>query len=249
MSRQKKKQSDLILFKFLLISLTLLTTTNFTVQIYRKPSEILNFLPLGKAKTLEQTWSAYQKYFRRYSVDFITPIYLASLAHVESSGNPLATPKWRMRLHDDWSKLYAPESTAVGLFQFTNATYEEAKKYCVRSGRIIRDGRWDDFNSCWFNWAYLRISAADSIQMAAALLYTDTLDVLQSLAPKISAQRKREVSSVIHLCGKTKGIEFVQKKFNLRALRNCGDYSPLTYVQKVSQNERALESFDTNALR
>jgi hypothetical protein len=221
-----------------LISVLLILAGNFAYQIYRKPADLLNLLGFGKAKTLQQTWKSYKPYFYRYSIGFITPEYLAALAQTESAGNPFATPKWRLKFAQDWSRFYSPESTAVGLFQLTNPTFAKASQFCVRDGEILRAAKFGTPKSCWFNWTYLRISPKDSTQIVSAHLYQETGETLGSLYDKVSDQTKRRVASLIHLCGRAKANEFLKRKFNLEKLGLCWSYNPSAYIHRVEFYER-----------
>ncbi len=59
----------------------------------------------------------------------MTPEFLCAMAQVESSGNPFASPKWKWQRTTDIKKIYAPASSAVGLLQYTNGTFKEAKQF------------------------------------------------------------------------------------------------------------------------
>src|SRR6185436_2194380 len=92
---------------------------NFFVQIYRKPTEILRWAGLSRAKTTEQTWREYGDDFRRNGRGVITADFLAALSQLESSGDPLASPGWTFRWSTSPWRIYAPASSAVGLLQMT----------------------------------------------------------------------------------------------------------------------------------
>src|SRR6185503_18677664 len=118
---------------------------NWIYQVVRKPAEV--FFPVGGAlsKTPSETWSQYEPIFRRHSTPTITPEFLAALAQVEGAGNPVARTPWR------W-----PASSAVGMYQITDATFAEAKRYCIRDHAAIEEG-------CWFNSLYLRVIPSHAV--------------------------------------------------------------------------------------
>ncbi len=243
MAKKKEKLKKFRKLKIIFVCCSaalILFVLNFGYQLIRKPSEILSLLPLQRAKTLHTHWLTYKNSFKKYSVDYLTPTYLGALSYVESAGNPFATPKWKFKFEPEWQNLYSPESTSVGLFQLTDGTYQRAKKLCVRGQKVIDDGRWDDFNSCWFNWTYLRTSSSDSIEMTAAYLYRDTEAALKLTKLTPNSEQKRELASVIHLCGKSKGEQLVQLKFQLHKLTDCGRFDPMTYTRKVQTYEREI---------
>jgi len=70
---------------------------NWTVQVARKPSEVLFPVSGSLAKALAQTWRQHGPLFAQHSTPVITPELLAALAQVEGSGNPMARTyrRWR----------------------------------------------------------------------------------------------------------------------------------------------------------
>src|SRR6185503_17683180 len=101
---------------------------------------------------------------REHSTAVITPELLAALAQVESSGNPVARTYWRWQLASDPFELYRPASSAVGMYQITDATFAEAKRYCIRDHRVAMD------DECWFNGLYMRVVPSHSVEMTSAYL-------------------------------------------------------------------------------
>ena len=213
---------------------------NFLVQIGRKPAEALGMLGLGKSRSVAETWRVFSRDFQRHATEITTPTFLAAMAQVESSGNPLATPRWRFRWTGRIWRWFAPESTSVGLFQLTDGGYERAKNFCIRKGRVVRDGPWHDWRSCWFNWAYLRISASDSIEMTSAYLHHH---VVTSLAGrKTSLANQRRLAAVIHLCGPGRARAFIRSGFALASAGHCGRHSVRRYVETIERYDRQLQS-------
>src|SRR5207244_1640948 len=75
--------------------LTLALAINWIYQVVRKPSELLFPVSGTLYKTPSETWRVYAPIFRKHSTDAITPEFLAALAQVEGSGNPVARTYWR----------------------------------------------------------------------------------------------------------------------------------------------------------
>ena len=69
----------------------------------------------------------------------MTPELLAALAQVEAAGNPVARTPWRVRAGDP-RELYRPASSAVGMYQITDGTFREARRYCIRDNVAIEGG-------------------------------------------------------------------------------------------------------------
>ena len=42
------------------------------------------------------------------------------------------------------------------MFQLTDGTFIEARKYCIRDHTVVAEGPWHDLSSCWFNALYTR---------------------------------------------------------------------------------------------
>ena len=62
----------------------------------------------------------------------IAPEFLAALAQVESAGNPLAQTYWKWQLTWHPFGLYRPASSAVGMYQITDATFAQTKRECLK---------------------------------------------------------------------------------------------------------------------
>lgn len=88
-------------------------------------------------KVPSETWQQYGLLFREYSTDTTAPELLAALAQIESTGNPVARTHWRWRLTRNPFGVYKPASSAVGLYQMTDAAYAEASRYCVRRRAVV----------------------------------------------------------------------------------------------------------------
>ena len=67
----------------------------------------------------------------------ISPELLAALAQVESAGNPIARTYWRWRLTSDPFAVYQPASSAVGMYQMTDAAFAEAQGYCILHHTVV----------------------------------------------------------------------------------------------------------------
>ena len=146
---------------------------NWMVQVVRKPAEVFGAVSGSLAKVPAQTWRQYGPLFDEHSTAVVTPELLAALAQVESSGNPVARTYWRWRFSWNPFELYRPASSAVGMFQITDGTFAEARRYCIHDHVVVEDGPWHDPHSCWFNALYTRVVAGHAVEMTAALLDRD----------------------------------------------------------------------------
>lgn len=207
---------------------------NFLYQVVRKPSEL--FFPVSGvlAKTPAQTWHAYSGLFRRYATSHVSADLLAALAQVEGAGNPLVRTYWRWSWPAMPFDFYRPASSAVGMYQITNPTFEEARRYCVHDHELTREGAWDDWHSCWFNRLYLRVVPADAVQLTAAYLDLKVTGILAHTGkPAPSAAQVRHLAAVVHLCGAGAAALYAHRGFRFSANQRCGDHDPRLYVERV----------------
>ncbi len=210
-------------------------SVNWLYQVIRKPSEL--FFPVSGtlAKLPAETWRQYGPAFERYSTATIRPTLLAALAQVEGSGNPVARTYWRWswKLHP--FELYRPASSAVGMYQITDGTFAEARRYCIRDHLVVQDGPWDDWQSCWFNRWYMRVIPSHAIELTAAYLDRAVAGILQRHGlGEASARQKQELAALIHLCGAGAADAYARRHFQLTAGEKCGDHEARTYLARVA---------------
>src|SRR4051794_9167477 len=177
------------------ILLVLVALTNLVYHVIRKPTELFAFVGDALDKPPAETWRQYGPLFRAYSTSTITPELLAALAQVESSGNPVARTYWRWRLSLNPFSIYQPASSAVGLFQMTDAAYAEAARSCVRENAVTNTG-------CGFTSLTIRAIPSHAIELASVYLARNVAAVLARV-PDVPAslQQKQDLAAVFHLFG------------------------------------------------
>jgi hypothetical protein len=212
---------------------------NWAYQVVRKPAEL--FFPVSGVlnKTPAETWRQYGPLFREHSTAVIAPDLLAALAQLEAAGNPVARTYWRWRLTFEPFEVYRPASSAVGMYQITDGTYREAKRYCIRDHAVIEDGPWHAWRSCWFNSLYLRVLPSHAVEMTAALLDRRVAGILErhGLA-RATLQQKQDLAAVIHLCGAAAGDAYARRGFALADKQRCGEHDPRGYLGQVNSLKR-----------
>jgi hypothetical protein len=124
------------------------------------------------------------------------------------------------------------------MYQLTDGTFDEAKRYCIRDHVVVEDGPWKDWQSCWFNNLYFRVIPRNSIELTAAYLdravvHTLERHHLESTTPR----QRRELAAVIHLCGAGAGDVFARRHFRLNSGQMCGDHEVRVYVARVNAME------------
>jgi len=119
---------------WIVLGVLALGAVNACVQVARKPTELLGLALPTAPKPPARTWDAYGGLFREHATGLVPAELLAALAQAESAGDPLARTYWRWRWSWNPLEVYAPASSAVGLLQMTDGTFEEARRLCVHLG-------------------------------------------------------------------------------------------------------------------
>lgn len=215
---------------------------NWIYQVIRKPSEL--FFPVSGTlyKTPPETWRQYAPLFERDSTRIVTPDFLAALAQVEGSGNPVVRTYWRW----SWSlrpfELYRPASSAVGMYQITDGNFAEARRYCIHDHTVAEVGAWNDWHACWFNSLYTRIVPAHAVELTAAYLDQAVRGVLERQGMRVATlQQAQELAAVIHLCGAGAGNAYAARGLKLLEAEHCGDHEVRAYIARVSAMQRVFK--------
>jgi len=219
---------------------------NGVYQVVRKPSEL--FFPVSGtlAKAPAETWRDYGSTFRAHATPVITPTLLAALAQVEGSGNPVARTYWRWRPTWHPFELYRPASSAVGMYQITDGTFREAKRYCIHDHAVAEVGAWNDLRSCWFNGLYTRVVPTHAVEMTSALLDVEVARTLErGRIRSATLRQKQDLAAVIHLCGAGAGNAYARRGFRLARGQRCGDQDVRRYVVRVESMRRVFEKLET----
>jgi hypothetical protein len=215
---------------------------NWVYQVARKPSEL--FFPVSGAlyKTPTETWRQYAAIFNEYSTGVLTPAFLAAIAQVEGSGNPVARTYWRWTWTSQPFEIYRPASSAVGMYQMTDGTFAEARHYCIKHHEVVEQGAWNDWRSCWFNSLYARVLPGDAAELTSAYLDWHVARILERHhAASRSLQQKQDLAALIHLCGAGAGEEFARHGFRLVDGQRCGDHEARAYLAHVAAATRQFE--------
>jgi hypothetical protein len=207
---------------------------NWIYQVIRKPGEIYGPISASFSKSPESTWQSYGSLFEENSTSIISPEFLAALAQVEGDGNPIAHTYWRWQWSWNPFEVYRPASSALGMFQITDGTFAQARKYCIRNHKVVTDGPWYDLHSCWFNSFYSRTIPSHSSEMIAAYLDRSVAHLLAARrGARVGLAQKQKLAAVIHLCGLNRGETFVARGFRMTADERCGTHSLRRYLIEV----------------
>ena len=224
--------------------LVLCVSVNWTYQVIRKPSELLFPISGSFYKDPAETWRAYGALFERHSTPVMTPDLLAALAQIEGSGNPVVRTYWRFSLTNEPFEIFRPASSAVGMYQITDGTFAGARRYCVHRHRVVEEGPWYDFKSCWLNELYTRTVPTHAVEMTAAYLDRGVAELLSRYpALRATLEQKQTLATMMHLCGAGAAAEYARRGLQLRAGQRCGTHEARSYVTRVTrmqQHFRAL---------
>jgi hypothetical protein len=121
------------------------------------------------------------------------------------------------------------------MFQITDGTFAEARRYCIHHHVVVEDGPWHNLRSCWFNALYTRVVPGHAVEMTAALLdrtVARTLD--RNSISTASLRQQQDLAAVIHLCGSGAGDAYARHGFRFRPGLRCGDHDPRHYLAEVN---------------
>jgi Transglycosylase SLT domain len=200
---------------------------NLVYQMLHKPTEV--FAPISSEFNKEpiETWRHYAPLFREYSTSSISPELLAALAQVESAGNPIASTYWRWSMTSDPFAVYQPASSAVGMYQMTDAAFAEARGYCILQHSVIETG-------CPATALDSRVVPRYATQLTAVFLDRKVTAILgHRRNTRISRQQREELAAVIHLCGTGPATAFARRGFRLMPGERCGDHDLAAYLAQI----------------
>ncbi len=217
------------------ILLAALALTNLVYHVIKKPTELFFFVGDALDKEPAETWRQYGPLFRAYSTSTITPELLAALAQVESSGNPVARTYWRWQLSFNPLAIYQPASSAVGLYQMTDAAFAEAARFCIRGNAVTDTG-------CGSSLLTIRVIPSHAIELASVYLDRNVAGVLARAGDvRAKEQQKQDLAAFIHLCGGGPATAYARRKFVMNASERCGDHLVSSYVARVNAMKRQFQ--------
>lgn len=225
--RLRHKWRVLMIFGGALLAFALV---NWLVHAMRKPAEVLAPMSGALYKTPAETWREYGPLFRRYSTPVVTPELLAALAQVEGAGNPFATSAWRWSASLNPFDVYRPASSAVGMYQMTDAAFADAKRYCIRDHAVSE--------ACWFNGFYSRVVPSHAVELTAVFLDRAVATILKSEKKTATLREKQDLAAVVHLCGPSVGAAYARRGFRAIRGERCGSHGLAAYLAQVNAMKR-----------
>lgn len=232
MANKAKSTGKWILYVKIFVAIFLI---NLTFHIYQNPIHIFSFGAKPFYKTAIETWRSYGETFQRHGDSRVTPELLAAIAQVESNGNPLAAPPWRLSFSTDLTQIYAPASSAFGIMQITKGTFETMQKIAREEGKPAP--------------ILTRLRSEDSILLSALHLRRSIQEIIGERGwDKLDRRRATQLASIIHLCGPEVGRRFVKINYRTERLSRCGSHWPEVYSNKVWEMRQQFEKFSQSTL-
>jgi hypothetical protein len=125
------------------------------------------------------------------------------------------------------------------MFQLTDGTFAEARRYCIHDHVVVEAGAWNDPSACWFNGLYTRVLPGHAVEMTAALLDRTVARILErNRITNASLRQRQDLAAVIHLCGAGAADGYARRGFRFIAGQRCGDHSPRSYLAHVNALKR-----------
>jgi hypothetical protein len=125
------------------------------------------------------------------------------------------------------------------MYQITDGTFQEARRYCIHDHRVVEDGPWHDVRSCWLNALYVRVLPSHAVEMTAALLDRQVARTLARRGiTRATLRQRQDLAAVIHLCGAGAGEAFARRGFRFAPGQRCGDHDPRQYLAQVNALRR-----------
>jgi hypothetical protein len=215
--------------------LALWAGANWLWQALHKPTELLFPLDETFARTPTQTWADYGPLFRQHATRTISAEFLAALAQIESSANPLARTYWRWQPALDPFAIYRPASSAVGMYQITDGTYAQARPGCLDAW----PPRGAAGETCWFESLYRRLVPEEAIALTARRLDRAVATIVARAGTnRATLRQKRHLAAVIHLCGEGAGGAFARRGFRTTPAQRCGDHGLRDYLDRMDAAQR-----------
>jgi hypothetical protein len=125
------------------------------------------------------------------------------------------------------------------MFQITDGTFAQARRYCIHDNVVVEDGPWHDMDACWFNALYTRVVPGHAVEMTAALLDRSVARIVaRHRIAAASLPQRQNLAAVIHLCGEGAGDGYARRGFRFGRGQRCGDHDPRHYLARVNALKR-----------
>ena len=138
--------------------------------------------------------------------------------------------------------MYRPASSAVGMYQITDGTFDEARRYCIHDHVVVEDGPWNDWKSCWFNGLYMRVVPSHAVEMTSAYLDRAVASMLERTAyiARLSLRQKQDARGSDSSVRSGSGQRVRAARLRAASGQRCGDHEVRGYVARVNAMKRVF---------
>jgi hypothetical protein len=127
------------------------------------------------------------------------------------------------------------------MYQITNGTFRQARRYCIHDNTVVEDGPWHAWRSCWFNGLYFRVVPSHAAEMTSAFLDSSVSRTLRLLKKEdASLRQKQDLAAIMHLCGVSAGEAFARRGFRLAGAPSCGNQNVGAYLGQIYAMQRVF---------
>jgi hypothetical protein len=131
------------------------------------------------------------------------------------------------------------------MYQITDGNFAEARRYCIHDHKVVEDGPWNDWHSCWFNSLYTRVVPSHAVELTSAFLDRSVSNALEHHHLKVvTLDREQDLAAVIHLCGAGAGDAYVRRGLRLAEGQRCGDHEVQDYLARVNSMKRVFQNLE-----
>ena len=140
-------------------------------------------------------------------------------------------------LTSDPFAVYQPASSAVGMYQMTDAALAEAQGYCILHHSVVETG-------CSATLLHSRVVPRHATELTAVFLDRNLAAILgHRRKTKFSSQQREELAAIIHLCGAGPAKAFARRGFRLVSGERCGDHDVSAYLDQINAMKREFLRF------
>ena len=151
-------------------------------------------------KTPASTWREYGPLFREHSTSGHHARAARRARPGRGCGRPRGADALALALARNPFEWYRPASSAVGMYQITDATFRDARRYCIHDHVVAEDGRGDRDRAGSTASIPRRSEPRDRDDRRAARSGRCPSGARRIASPRPPHQ-KQDLAAVIHLCG------------------------------------------------
>ena len=123
------------------------------------------------------------------------------------------------------------------MYQITDGTFREAKRYCIHDHVVVEDGRLERLNSCWFN-ASIRASAEPRGRADCRTAGSQRHAHAGTPAAPSATLRQSRIWPPSSISVERERARLRRRGFRLTPGQRCGDHDVAGYLADVNALKR-----------